>query len=210
MMKKLKLRTNIYSGKLIAFEGTDGAGKSTLVNLLGQYLKSEGQEVLIVKQPTDSSRKTKLFQKMMYCENHDDIDYRAVQLLTMSDRVQHSFEVIEPALKAGQTVICDRYLYTSLANMLARGYVKEKWFYEVAKHIIKPNKTFLVYVDPQLAIKRILNRPDEVNRYLDRILLKNVATQFLDMARREKFIVLDGECNPEDTFKIIKMNLEKI
>ena len=123
-MRKLTLKSNTYSGKLIVFEGTDGAGKTSMIGLTRQLMEEKyGEEqVISVKQPTDMSRKTKLFQKMMYSRNHEEIDYRAVQLLTMSDRVQHCFETVVPALKEGKTVICDRYIFTSLANMLARGY----------------------------------------------------------------------------------------
>ena len=90
-MKKLKLRNNPYRGRLLVFEGTDGAGKTTLIELTRKYLEEKNGigTVLCVKQPTDLSRKTKLFQKMMYSAAHEDIDYRAVQLLTMSDRIQH-------------------------------------------------------------------------------------------------------------------------
>ena len=98
MERKLRLKApeRAHKGKPIVFEGTDGAGKTTLLRLTEKYLESKlgiGQ-VLVVKQPTDLSRKTKLFQKMMYSGNHEDIDYRAMLLLTMSDRVQHGFEVI--------------------------------------------------------------------------------------------------------------------
>lgn len=75
-MKKLNLRTNEFSGRLIAFEGTDGAGKTTMIEMTKKLLGEKN--ALFVKQPTDMARKTKLFQKMMYCKNHDDIDYRAV------------------------------------------------------------------------------------------------------------------------------------
>ena len=86
-MLKLTLKDNTYTGKLIVFEGTDGAGKTTMIGLTQQLLEEKyGKDnILSVKQPTDMSRKTKLFQKMMYSKNHEDIDYRAVQLLTMSD-----------------------------------------------------------------------------------------------------------------------------
>lgn len=113
-MNNLKLKERFYKGKLIVFEGTDGAGKTTLVSMTRQLLESYGKDVISIKQPTDLSRKTKLFQKMMYSENHGDIDYRAVQLLTMSDRIQHNHEVIEPALEAGKIVLCDRYIDTTV------------------------------------------------------------------------------------------------
>lgn len=205
----LMLRSNPYKGKLIAFEGTDGAGKTTLINKTTEWLKRKfgDENVLCVKQPTDMSRKTRLFQKMMYCKNHEDIDYRAVQLLTMSDRVQHGTEVIEPALESGKTVICDRYVFTSLANMLARGYMQEVWFFEVAKYLVRPDFTFLANVEPSLAISRIKNRPEEAERHLNEELLKRVSQNFVDMAERENFIVLDTSENADIPFSIIKENL---
>lgn len=206
---RLMLRSNLYKGKLIAFEGTDGAGKTTLINKTTEWLKRKlgDENVLCVKQPTDMSRKTRLFQKMMYCKNHEDIDYRAVQLLTMSDRVQHGTEVIEPALESGKTVICDRYVFTSLANMLARGYMQEVWFFEVAKYLVRPDFTFLANVEPSLAISRIKNRPEEAERHLNEELLKRVSQNFVDMAERENFIVLDTSENADIPFSIIKENL---
>ncbi len=208
-MKGLKLRKNRNEGKLIVFEGTDGAGKTTLIEMTRAYLEErKGGGILCVKQPTDLSRKTKLFQKMMYSGSHEDIDYRAVQLLTMSDRVQHGFEEIEPALKAGKTVVCDRYIYTSLANMLARGYTKEKWFYEAAEHLLKPDVVFLAYVPAETAIRRIKSRPSECDRYLDETLLRNVSKEFLKLSRKEKFIVVETDAEAERAFGKVKETLK--
>ena len=201
-MNKLKLRKNKYPGKLIVFEGTDGAGKTTMINLLSKLLiKKYGEDkVLCIKQPTDLSRKTKLFQKMMYSTNHKDINYRAVQLLTMSDRVQHGHEVIEPSLKVGKLIICDRYIYTSYVNMLARDYKKEKWFMNVSKHITKPDITFLAYVNPDIAIKRIKERPEERDKYLDEELLKKVSLLFKEYALKDDFIIVDTNNTKEESF----------
>ena len=206
---RLKLKQHCYPGKLVVFEGTDGAGKTTLINLTREYLadKLGADNVIVTKTPTDLSRNTKLFQKMMYCKNHEDIDYRAVQLLTMSDRTQHGFEEIEPALKAGKYVICDRYIYTSLANMLARGYTKEKWFFEAAANLIKPDIAFLAAAPAGLAIQRIKNRPEESRRHLDEGLLKKVAANFLAMSKREGFIVLNTSSDPSEPLKLIKSRL---
>ena len=203
----IKLSKGKLPGKLIVFEGTDGAGKTTMISMTERYLSDMvggDRQILCVKQPTDMSRKTKLFQKMMYCSKHDDIDYRAVQLLTMSDRVQHTFEVIEPALKEGNTVICDRYIYTSLANMLARGYTKEKWFYCAAQNLLRPDIVFFANVKPDLAIKRIKSRPSECDRHLDEQLLHRVSREFNGMSRREGFVVLDTSQEPEKAFSAIE------
>ena len=208
----LKLKKKNYPGKLIIFEGTDGAGKTTLINKTINLLKEKYNEedILSLKQPTDLSRKTKLFQKMMYSANHEDIDYRAVQLLTMSDRIQHGFETIEPALKEGKIVVCDRYVYTSYVNMVARGYTKEKWFKNVSKHILKPDIKFLAYVKPSTAIKRIKARPEEKDKYLDEGLLAKVARLFKKVAQKDKFIIINTIGDEKDSFKIVKEVLKKV
>ena len=209
---RINLKENKYKGKLIVFEGTDGSGKTTLINMSSEYLSDKygNENILLTKQPTDMSRKTKLFQKMMYCANHEEINYRAVQLLTLSDRIQHNYEEIKPALKDGKIIICDRYIYTSIANMLARGYKKEDWFFKACKEIIKPDLAFLANVPSEIAISRIKARPEECNRHLNEALLKNVAKEFLDLRKAANFKVLETVYNSELTFKIVQYNLDKL
>lgn len=199
---RLRLKKTAHKGRLIVFEGTDGAGKTTLIERTAAYLREKigyGQ-VLVVKQPTDLSRKTRLFQKMMYCNRHEEIDYRAVQLLTLSDRIQHQHEVIEPALQEGKTVICDRYIYTSVANMESRGYDKELWFYNAATNIIRPDLCILAYVEPELAVSRIRSRPEEARRHLDEELLHKVATYFLEHAEQYRMVIARTDRGAEMVF----------
>ena len=207
---KAHLQKNKNSGKLIVFEGTDGAGKTTLIELCREWLAAKygNEKIICLKQPTDLSRKTKLFQKMMYSPNHQDIDYRAVQLLTLSDRLQHDYEVIRPLLSDGKIVICDRYLYTSIANMFARGYKKEKWFFEAAKQIVRPNIIFLITCPAELAIRRIKNRAEECDRYLNEELLKKVREEFLRLGRRYDFQFIDTDREPTAAFGDVKKILE--
>ena len=210
-MNKLKLTQNTYKGKLIVFEGTDGAGKTTLINQTYKYLKDKypDKEIILLKQPTDEARNNRLFQKMMFDENHENINYRAVQLLTLSDRVQHNHEVIIPALKEGKIIICDRYIYTSIANMKARNYRNENWFYLASKEIIKPDISFLAFVEPEIAISRIKAREEEKDRYLDESLLHRVTNEFLLLALQEDLKVIDSSTSSDITFKYIKKELDK-
>lgn len=210
-MNKVELTPNTYKGKLIVFEGTDGAGKTTLINLTYKYLKDKypNKEGILLKQPTDEARNSRLFQKMMFDENHENINYRAVQLLTLSDRIQHNHEVIIPALKEGKIIICDRYIYTSIANMKARNYRNESWFYEVAKEIIKPDISFLAFVEPEIAISRIKAREEEKDRYLDESLLHRVTNEFLLLALQEDLKVIDSSTSSDITFEYIKKELDK-
>ena len=211
-MMKLKLDKYRYPGKLIVFEGTDGAGKTTLIEMSRQYLAGccGTEKILVVKQPTDASRKTKLFQKMMYCKHHEDINYRAVQLLTMSDRIQHNFEVILPALRDGKLVICDRYIFTSEANMIARGYDKEEWFYKASREIAAPDLTMLAYVPAETALNRIRQRPEEARRHLNEGLLTKVAEQFLRMRKAYGIKLIRTDRPARDTFCEVKTYLDQI
>ncbi len=205
----MELTVNAYPGKLIVFEGTDGAGKTTMIGKTMEYLSGKyGEErCLLLKQPTDLSRKTRLFQKMMYCKNNADVSYRAVQLLTLSDRVQQNHEVIVPALKQGKIVVCDRYLYTSIANMRAREYRGERWFFDACREIVKPDHAFLAYADPELAIERIKKRPEECTRHLDEALLRKVSREFLSMREEAEFCILDTAGKAESAFAKVKARL---
>ena len=208
----LNLQSHTYPGKLIVFEGTDGAGKTTLIGKTIKFLNEKlgYGKVLSVKQPTDLSRKTRLFQKMMYCGNHEDIDYRAVQLLTMSDRIQHQREVIVPALKEGKTVICDRYVFTSAANMEMRGYSRESWFYDVATNLIRPDCAVLCNVQPEKAIERIRSRAEEVNRYFDEELLRRVSDCFIAQASEWGLEIVNTDCDADEAFAKVKEKIKKL
>ncbi|MCI8343381.1 MAG: dTMP kinase [Clostridia bacterium] len=205
----LKLQNNREKGKLIVFEGTDGAGKTTLIGMTAKYLSQKygSEKVLVLKQPTDAARNTKLFQKMMFSEAHEEIDYRAVQLLTLSDRVQHNRETIVPALRGGKIVVCDRYIYTSVVNMLARGYDREKWFYLASRAIVKPDLAFLAYADPQTALERIKARPEEKDRYLNEGLLKKVAQYFMRYRKKFGLKLIETQGSAETAFQAIRKQL---
>ena len=199
-------------GKLIVFEGTDGAGKTTLITMTQSYLSERyGEEnVIVVKQPTELARKTRLFQKMMYSAEKKDINYRAVQLLTLSDRVQHNTEVIVPALQQGKIVICDRYIYTSVANMLARGFTHESWFFHACREIVAPDVAFLAYIQPKSAIERIKSRPEERERFLDEELLKRVAENFLKYSRKWGLHVVKTDRDASLAFIEVRKKLEQL
>lgn len=128
--------------------------------------------------------------------------------MTLSDRLQHDYEVIRPLLRDGKIVICDRYLYTSIANMFARGYKKEKWFFEAAKQIVRPNIIFLITCPAELAIRRIKNRAEECDRYLNEELLKKVREEFLRLGRRYDFQFIDTDREPTAAFGDVKKILE--
>ena len=111
-------------------------------------------------------------------------------------------------LRDGKIVICDRYLYTSIANMIARGYTKEKWFFEAAKHIVRPDVVFLATCPANLSIKRIKGRADECNRYFDEELLKRVHNEFLKMSKVYSFNIINTDRAAVEAFKDVREVME--
>ena len=122
-MKALNMRQNEKKGWLITFCGLDGCGKTTMINRLTADLEND-YAVFLTKQPTDFVRKSDIFRTYMDCPDHDAYDYRSLSLLAASDRLQHVNKVIGPALEEGKIVLSDRYFYSCLANLRARGFMR--------------------------------------------------------------------------------------
>jgi dTMP kinase len=99
-------------GVFIAFEGGDGAGKSTQVRLLAQRLSALGREPLLTRQPGGTDLGRRLRDLVLH---GDPMTARAEALIFAADKAQHVEEVIRPALAAGRVVITDRYTDSSVA-----------------------------------------------------------------------------------------------
>lgn len=189
----IELQKNSYSGKLIAFCGVDGAGKTTLINEFTEYLESKyGKNSYIqIKQPRQEIRDMELFRRMN-SEDRSSVNYIAYLLLCLSDRIQQKDDEIIPALMQGKIVICDRYIFTTIAVMLSRGYTNETWFLELIKrHILAPDITFFADVPPELAIQRVLAREEEKDKYLDKHFVFELVHNFRFIQQDAKFVRLD-------------------
>lgn len=155
------------SGKLITFCGLDGCGKTTLITMLNEYLTKQGYDVLLTKQPTEEFRRSNIFRSVQDTPDHLGYDYRAMSLMAAGDRLQHCFNTILPALEQGKIVISDRYFYSCLANLKARGYVQDEWIYEILSYAVKPDLAFFLNIDVETALKRVRSRIDERDTYIN-------------------------------------------
>jgi dTMP kinase len=99
------------TGRFIAFEGGEGSGKSTQARRLAERL---GPSALLTFEPGDSPLGAEV-RRLLLDSPDLDITPRAEALLMAADRAQHVIEVIEPALAAGRTVVCDRFAGSSIA-----------------------------------------------------------------------------------------------
>lgn len=109
------------TGKLIAFEGCEGSGKSTQLKLLSEYLTERGVDFIMTREPGGSEISEEIRRIILNGKNTEMCD-ECEALLYAAARVQHIKEKIMPALDEGKLVICDRYIYSSLAYQgYARG-----------------------------------------------------------------------------------------
>lgn len=149
MLPKLKQNHNL-KGTLVCVEGIDGSGKSTQLNLLRDWLKSSGQDVLYTEWNSSPliSQTTKLAKKKNL------LSPRTFSLLHAVDFADRLKQVIAPALKAGFIVLADRYAYTAFARDVARG-VDSSWVRNVYDFAIKPDLAIYFDIEPKIAMKRI-------------------------------------------------------
>lgn len=208
-MKKLNMYKNETPGKLITVCGLDGCGKTTMMKRIIEELE-EKNLIYVTKQPTSNVRESKIFRTYMDSPNHEEFDYRSLSLLAASDRIQHVNKKIKPELEKGNIVISDRYFYSCLANLRARGFVKDKWIYEIAESIIKPDIAFFFDTPVELAVSRVRSREEEKDRYIDMDLQYKLRQEYIDICKSNNGILISTNQSEEDTYKQVKKELERI
>lgn len=144
-------------GLFITFEGTDGAGKTTQIKLLRDYLSAQGQEVLLTREPGGTPLGEKLRQIILDKAN-SEMDNMTEALLYAASRAQHVAQLIRPALDEGRIVICDRFVDSSIAY---QGYGRElggcvEEINAIAAAGVKPDLTFLLKLPPKEGKSRIV------------------------------------------------------
>ena len=163
------------NGLFITFEGGDGAGKSTQIDLLADHLRSRGCEVLLTREPGGTKISEKIRGVLLDPENREMAPVTEMMLYAAA-RAQLVAEVIKPALSEGKVVICERFLDSSLAYQ-SYGRDLGDAVLEVNQYAIDgcmPDVTIYLRVDPQIGRQRIQTRDQdriesESERFHDRV-----------------------------------------
>lgn len=208
-MKKLKMKKNTYDGKLITFCGLDGCGKTTQIKRLVQEL-SKTHKIFLTRQPTDAVRSSEIFRTYMDEPDHSAFDYRSLSLHAAGDRIQHVNREITAALARGETVISDRYFYSCLANLRARGYKKDTWIYEIAENLINPDLAFFLDVPVSAAAERVRSRESEKNRYIDMPLQYRLRKEYQDICKKNGGKLIDTRLTENECYLIIKDAVDRL
>lgn len=202
-MKMLNMRKNDTSGFLITFCGLDGCGKTTMLQRLVNDLKDD-YCIFLTKQPTNAVRNSEIFRTYMDSPNHDAFDYRSLSLLAASDRLQHVNKEILPEMRKGNVVLSDRYFYSCLANLRARGFEQDSWIYEIAKSVVKPDIAFFFDVPVDVAVSRVRRRPEEKDRYIDMELQHKLRKEYVDICTTNGGILISTEGPEEECYRVVK------
>lgn len=208
-MKKLNMRGNNTGGMLITVCGLDGCGKTTMLKRLTKDLE-EKHQVFITKQPTDFVRKSEIFRTYTDSPHHAAYDYRSLSLLCASDRLQHVNKVIEPEMAKGKIVLSDRYFYSCLANLRARGFKNDQWIYEIAQWIIKPDIAFFFDVPVERAVARVRRRPEEKDRYIDMELQYKLWAEYIDICRANGGILISTDNSEGQAYELVKQTVKEV
>jgi len=148
------------TAKFITFEGGDGSGKTTQLQLTVTWLKKQGIDVLQTFEPGDTPL-GKEIRRLLLSGEHTPVPASEL-LLFLADRAQHVEQVIKPALAAGKWVICDRYTDSTLAYQLAgRKLEATKILGDMlvwAEQGLTPNKTIWLDLPVEDAAKRMASR----------------------------------------------------
>lgn len=208
-MKPLNMRPNETSGYLFSFCGLDGCGKTTMLTRLEKEL-GEKFPTFMTKQPTNAVRESDIFRTYMDNPDHDAYDYRSLSLLAASDRLQHVNKVVEPQMAQGKVVISDRYFYSCLANLRARGFENDQWIYEIAESVVKPDVAFFFDVPGETAVKRVRSRIEEKDRYIDMELQYKLRDEYIKICRANNGVLISTEMPIEDCYAIVKREVERV
>lgn len=204
----------------ITFEGPDGSGKSTQINLVANYLEDLGYRVFCTREPGGTAIGDQIRQ-VLHDVNNSEMTPRAEILLYSASRAQHVEQVILPHLAQGEMVLCDRYADSTYAY---QGYGRQLDFdmlrliTRFATQDLKPDLT--VYLD--LPVKEGLRRKEKANtagqgelNRMDRLELEfhqRVREGYLEMARTEpeRWLVVDARGSVETTNRLVCQRLEQV
>lgn len=200
-------------GKFIVFEGIDGSGKSSQMRMLGAYLEERGIACHLTCEPT-SSPFGKLLRSCLTGEL--DADEQTIAAMFAADRLNHIHERgtgILSRLAAGESVLCDRFYFSSLAYN--GGMVETEWVKQLntpAMRACGPDLVVFIDIPPEDAMKRVLKR-GEAERYESVEKLTKIREMYVkafELLPKEKLAVIKSEQEKAVTQQNIRNAVDRV
>lgn len=171
----------------ITFEGADGCGKTTQIELLDKFLKEKGFKTLVTREPGAKGLGEKLREILL---NYDgEVSPNCESFLFLADRAQHVDCVIKPALKKGIIVLCDRHTDSTVAY---QGYGRQldieqiKNLNKIAVNGLKPDLTIVFDIDIETSMQRVGKTKDR---------MESAGTEFFNRVRNGYLAIAKEEPN---------------
>ena len=188
------------SGYFITFEGSEGCGKTTQIEALAKSLEAKGKTVLITREPGGTLIGEKIRNLLQDPDHENEISDMTELLLFSASRAELIASRIQPALKRGDIVICDRfydstYVYQGLGRAIDMDIVEQ--LNQITVGTLKPDLTILLDLDAKVGIDRAKSRQSgELDRIENESLafFEAVRNGYLELAKKEpeRFKTIDG------------------
>ena len=201
------------AGLFITYEGGDGAGKTTQINMLVEYLEKRGERVVKTFEPGGCGISQKI-RELLLDKANSDMHSVTEALLYAAARAQHVRQVIRPELESGAVVISDRYVDSSVAYQGYGRMLGEEFVWEVNKRAVcgvMPQRTYFIHANPKQLADRRKGNPDRIESEGDDF-KERVEDGFFMVkeANAQRVMVLDATCPSRDIFAIIKDDVDRL
>ncbi|MEX2274056.1 MAG: dTMP kinase [Actinomycetota bacterium] len=204
------------TGLFIAFEGVEGAGKGTQIELLRSYLEQRGQDVLVTREPGGTPLGERV-RELILDPDTGRVEPRTEALLFAASRAQHVSTVLRPALAEGRTVICDRYIDSSLAYQGTGRGIGEQDILSLnvwGTQGLFPDLVLLLHLEPEIGLERqrLKDAPADRIEAEGTAFLDRVADAFLKIAEEhpERFVVIDAGREADEVFVDVRDAAERL
>ncbi|MDP6222692.1 MAG: dTMP kinase [Candidatus Micropelagos thuwalensis] len=189
-------------GRFITLEGGEGAGKSTQIQVIKDYLQFRGNDVVVTREPGGTSEGQEI-RNLLVSGDKDKWSPLSETLLILADRAAHLERVIRPALAEGKYVVCDRFFDSTKAYQGVAGGLGLDVILNLQQPVLGttlPDVTLLLDIDPEKGLRRAQERGGEL-RFESKTLAYHriLRNAFLDFAAQEpdRIFVIDADRDVE-------------
>ncbi|WP_392752997.1 dTMP kinase [Streptomyces sp. LN590] len=201
------------TGFFLVLEGGDGAGKSTQVEALAEWIRAKGHEVVVTREP-GATPVGKRLRSILLDVSSAGLSNRAEALLYAADRAEHVDSLVRPALERGAIVISDRYIDSSVAYQGAGRDLSPTEIARISRWAtsgLVPHLTVLLDVDPETARERFTEAPDRLESEPPEFHAR-VRSGFLTLAAADptRYLVVDAGQEPESITTVVRHRLDQL
>ena len=190
-------------GFFICIEGLDASGKTTQARRLVRNLRQRGFEAVYTTEP--SSGEIGRFIRARILKGRKRVPSVVEALLFAVDRIDHVKREIKPALQEGKVVVCDRYVFSSIAYQGAAG-LDTKWIEEINRSALPPDLAIYLDVPPEVVVKRMKRKRSVMERLQ---VQRRVREVYMKLVESGRLVPIDGNRPADDVSKnILEVTLD--